>query len=192
MIRAGVDAQSDPVALEGKELNVPSGSTLLLDGRPLTLPAATLDRPHLLQVMSTADGAMRQVEWIQGNAIPERFIVEAGSTAPLTAEELRPSPEEEDLFQVTTVKRVRPKAKTPLMLVGGATGLAAGGLYMMSSQYRGDFESAKTTEQLEQAARMTNAMVVASGLTLVVGVGVEFAGIRLGFTGTGIQLGRAL
>jgi hypothetical protein len=193
MAKARVEAQSSPVAVEGMQLNIPSGSSLLLDGRPLTLPEATQDRPHLVQVVSTADGTIRQVDLIQGNTLPGRLLAKAGSTAPLDPEDLSPSPlAEEDLFKVTKVQRVRPKAKTPLMLAGGATGLAAGGLYMMSNRYRDDFQSATTTMDLEQAAKMTNLMVVASGLTLAAGLSVEFAGMRLGFSGSGVQLGRPL
>jgi hypothetical protein len=195
MATARNDAQQAPVAVLGMELKTPSGSTLFIDGRKLTQPAVTTNRPHLLQVVADSDKSIRQVMIIDGNAIPPRFLVEEGSTGPVeTEQELanRTGDEEEDLFKVTNVQRVRPKAKTPLMLAGGATGLAAGGVYLLSTRFRDDFEGAQTTADLEQSAKMTNAMVIVSGLTLAVGISVEFAGIRLGWTGTGVAIGRAL
>jgi hypothetical protein len=195
MARARNDAQDGPVLLEGMELNTPSGSTLYLDGRKLTRPALTTNRPHLLQVVAENDKSVRQVMLIDGNAIPERFLVAQGSTGPAESSDGSgdsSSGEEEDLFKVTTIQRVRPKAKTPLLLAGGATGLAAGGFYLLSSRFRDDFESAQTSADLEQNAKMTNVMVIVSGVTLAAGLGVEFAGIRLGWTGAGVSIGRAL
>ena len=95
-----------------------------------------------------------------------------------------------DLFQVTTVKRLRPKAKTPLMLLGGATALGAGGLYLVSNRYNNAFYSASTTAELEEAARKANTMVLLSAVTLAAGWGSNSAGIRLGWSGHGAMIGR--
>jgi hypothetical protein len=192
MAKARAEAQTSPVTIEGMELNIPSGSRLLMDGRNLTRPEATADRPHLLQVVAESDDSVRQVLLIEGYAIPERFLVAAGSTEPVSDGGTQALTLEEDLFRVSTIERVRPKAKTPLMVAGGATGLAASGLYILSNRYRTDFEAAGTTEALEKSARMTNTMVLLTGITLAAGLGVEFAGVRMGVSGAGISIGRSL
>ena len=149
-----------------------------------------MNRPHLLQIVAESDDSVRQVTVIEGNAIPNRYI---GDVDPATARESSPGAQTlddgSDLFQVTTVKRLRPKAKTPLMLLGGVTALGAGGLYLMSNRYNNSFYAASTTADLEDFARKANTMVMLSAATLAVGVGVEFAGIRLGMTGHGAMVG---
>lgn len=68
------NAQAEGALVEGKELVIPSGSAMLLDGRSLVEARATVDRPHLLQsaVVNSrhADGT-----WLfEGNAFPEEVL----------------------------------------------------------------------------------------------------------------------
>ena len=80
MAELRAEQDNDPVVLDGKSLNIPSGSRILIDGRPLTSPEATLNRPHLLQVVADSDDSVRQVSVIEGNAIPERYLGDLGPT----------------------------------------------------------------------------------------------------------------
>lgn len=184
-------AGSDPVVLEGKELALPSGSTLYLDGRKLTRPEATVDRPHLLQVIAESDGSVRQAFLIDGNAIPAQYLRDAGdAVAAADKGEKGDKGGHQPNYDLSVVKvqRVRPAAKTPLMISGGVIALAAGGIYGASFATRNQFDAASTTADLERTQRLTNTLVVASGATLLVGLGVEYAGIMLGATGNGFRV----
>ena len=180
------------VAVAGKVLNEPAGSKLMLDGKPLTKPAATTDRPHLLQVVGS-DNTVRQVFLIEGNAIPEPFLraEEAAAVALATTGKkdknapVRADPN--DPYAVQKIQRVRPKAKTPLMIAGGAIALGSAGIYGASFATRSSFDAATTTKDLEHYRSLTNTLVIAAGTTFAVGIGVEYAAIII--DGNGPALG---
>jgi hypothetical protein len=195
-LRVHFDAQRqtaavDPEPIPGFELNVPAGSALILDGRPLSEPAATMARPHLFQVISSDDGSVRQSFLIVGNQIPEAFLkpeAAAPVSEPVSGREGRRSgrggeavgEEVIDGFRVVTVQRVRPPSKTPMMLAGGAGLLVGGGLYALSYRTHQDFAAATTTNDLLRYQSLTNSLVVASGAMIAVGVGVGYAGVMMG------------
>ncbi|HCH63906.1 MAG TPA: hypothetical protein DFR83_13960 [Deltaproteobacteria bacterium] len=172
-LRRAFDAQrgaatEDPVALDGKALAPPSGATLKIDGRPLTESSATLDRPHILMVVGT-DRVAREVFLIEGNEIPDQFLTDGDAVA-----DEAPAA---DLYAAKKVERVRPPAKTPLMVTGGALAVVGGALYGTSFATRSQFYSAKTTADLDKYRSLTNTLVVAAGTTLALGIGVEYVGI---------------
>ncbi len=181
-LRRAFDAQrpaaSDaPVALEGRELAVPAGAKLKLDGKRLTEAAATLDRPHLLLVVGE-DAQVRQVIVIEGNAIPEQFLQSgAAPVAAATTKKPTNTPNPDDPYAEVKVARVRPPAKTPLMLSGGVLALAGGAIYATSFSTRAKFDAATTTADLDRYRRLTNTLVVSAGATVALGLGVEYVGI---------------
>ncbi len=161
-------ATVQPVPLDGKAIAPPAGGKLKLDGRDLTEPSATLDRPHILMVVG-ADRVASQVFLIDGNAIPEKFLTEGSGPA----EEVNP----EDQYAAKKVERVRPPAKTPLMVSGGALALVGGALYGTSFATRNKFYAANSAADLEKYRGLTNTLVVAAGTTFALGVGIEYVGI---------------
>jgi tetratricopeptide (TPR) repeat protein len=172
-LRRAFDAQRNaatepPVALAGKTLAPPSGGKIKLDGRELDEPAATLDRPHILMVVGD-DRVARQVFLIEGNEIPAQFLGEGEAVA----SDEKP----EDLYAARTVERVRPPAKTPLMVTGGALALVGGALYGTSFATRSQFYEATTPADLDKYRNLTNTLVIAAGASLAIGVGVEYVGI---------------
>lgn len=201
-LRGNFDAQRntavvDPEPVVGFELNVPAGSELVLDGLTLDEPAATMGRPHLLQVVSIADGSVRQAFIIEGNEIPETYLkVESAAIATADTDGGRrgrrdqPQLGEEviDGFRVVTVQRVRPPAKTPMMLAGGAGVLIGGGLYAVSFMTNQDFYAASTTDDMLRYQSLTNTLVIASGAMVAVGVGVGYAGVMMD-GGPGVVVG---
>jgi hypothetical protein len=166
-------AGASPVAIEGKELVAPAGSKLLLDGRALDEAAATTDRPHLLQVVGN-DNTVRQVFLIDGNAIPDQYLQDQDPSAAV-ADVTAP----EDEYAVQSIKRVRPPLKTPLMITGGVVALGAGALYGASFATKAKFEAATTQADMIKHRTTTNTLVIASGVTLAVGLGVEYTAIIL-------------
>lgn len=190
-VRSGLSV--DPVAVEGKELALPAGSQLMLDGRKLKRPEATLDRPHLLQVVAESDGSIRKAFLIDGNAIPPEYLTD--SAAAVAVADLGDGKKADGTHQpnydlaVVKVKRVRPKAKTPLMITGGVVALAGVGVYGATFATRSQFDSATTTADLERYQSLTNTLVIVSGATVAVGLGVEYAGIMLGAGGGGFKVG---
>lgn len=184
--------------LEGKVVNLPAGSTLALDGRPLTEAAATSDRPHIVQQIAV-DRTVRGTWLIEGNAIPEKFLRGADAVAAAPAEEPTKGKKGKkgkdaaaltqptEGLQVQTVERLRPPEKTPLLIAGTLGILGAGGVYAASYFARQEFDAANTTDELDQTRTTTNALVLASGGVLLVGVGVGYWGIVLdGGAGIGV------
>lgn len=185
----------EPVKVEGKILAQPAGSTFAMDGRPLTAAAATPDRPHVLQQIATADRSVRGTWVIEGNAIPEQLLQDAVVAGPTAEEEQKAAKEKkkagpvaktEKIAQVEytdsgaiKVERMRPPEKTPLLIVGATAIAAAGGLYAATFATRAEFEASGTTKELVQTQTMTNALVLASGGALLVGLGIGYWGVVL-------------
>ncbi len=178
-------ADAPEALVDGMTLMVPEGSVLFLDGEYITRPSATMERYHLLQHISDADGHLGT--WIiTGNAFPEQFL-EAGEieeegeddggkkkkrgkvadNAPYAAED------------ITVVDRVAPRGKKPAIAVGILGVLAAGGAYTGSYFTRQSFNTSVTSDDLTKYRRFTNGLVVASGGLLVVGLGVGWWGVAL-------------
>jgi hypothetical protein len=183
-----------PARIEGKDLNIPAGSHFLLDGRPLSAPAATPDRYHLLQQVADAGGV--RASWvITGNGFPDRVLAEQVASLNEVKEEATKEKEKKKKEKkkgepqqlsggyttddVVTIQRERPPLKTPMLILGGVGVLAAGGLYAASYPAAASFEAAKTQEELDAARSRTNLLVVASVGTLAAGVGMEWFGIVL-------------
>ena len=134
-LRGHFDAQrataaAEPERLDGMQILAPAGATLLLDGRPLKEAAATGGRPHLLQVVSPEDRSVRQSFLIEGAAIPETFLQSAAvASTPADVSDGRKRNSggrggntqvlDEIAYgdiRVVQIQRVRPPAKTPLMV----------------------------------------------------------------------------
>lgn len=188
-------ANATPERIPGKVINKPAGSTITIDGRPLADAAATVDRPHVIQQVGS-DRGVRGSWLIEGNAIPAQFLRDEMAPATAEAAPTTKAPKKKknadsttntDGLQVQSVQRLRPAEKTPLM-IGGIVGiLGAGGVYAASFATRSQFDQATTTEDLESTRTMTNALVVASGGVLLVGLGVSYWGIILdGGGGVGV------
>lgn len=190
-VRGALD--TEPVLLAGKELQLPAGAELWLDGRLVKRPEATLERPHLLQVVATSDGTIRKALVIDGNAFPGEYLRDAAMAAvvPDTPEEKTDPGTHQPNYDlaVVQVKRVRPAAKTPLMVAGGVVALAGVGVYGATFATRNQFNAATTTADLERYQSLTNTLVLVSGATVAVGLGVEYAGIMLGSGGGGFRIG---
>ena len=154
---------------------------------------STHGRPHLLQVVATSDGTIRTAHLVDGNAFPEEYLTEAAVAAVVTPEtepKKDPGAHQPNYdLAVVQVKRVRPAAKTPLMVAGGVVALAGAGLYGATFATRDQFRNATTTADLERYQSLTNTLVLVSGATVAVGLGVEYAGIMLGAGGGGLRLG---
>ena len=172
------------------------GARLLVDGRPAPAPAATLDRPHVVQRVTGA-GADTKLEaaWlVDGNLFPAELLAAPVATvAPPSLPDPHASPPDtaDDLgFSSVAAVRERPPAKTPLLLVGAAGVVAAGGVYALSWDARQDFDAATTSADLRRLRDRTNTFVLASGATLVVGVGIGTWGVALDGGGRAVVSGR--
>ena len=183
----GERAKSDtpPVQVEGMRLLVPEGSVLLLDGRPLDRAAATVERYHVLQHFSDAEGHLQS--WIiNGNGVPPQFM-EEGEEASQAEEEVAKKKSKGKVAadapyaaeDITVIDRVAPKGKKAAIAMGFVGALAAGGAYAGSYFTRQSFDSANSEDDLIRYRRMTNGLVVASGGLLVVGLGVGWWGVAL-------------
>ncbi len=184
-----------------------------VDGSLVGSPRATVGRPHVFQsrtgdAVSTwvIEGNAFPAAAVQAVAPPEPVAAVTTGKAPKEraprAEpeprperepkaEKEPKPEKERKAKDPSkakddggfYQRKRPKEKTPLMIIGGATMLGAGGLYYWSSVTRKGFDESETREDMDKFKRATNNLVIASGAVLAVGAGVLTWGIILDDTG---------
>jgi len=104
--------------------------------------------------------------------------------APKEKEEKEPKAAKEKKAAVATnsdgsLKRKRPKEKTPLMIAGGVILGAAGGVYYMAGQKRGDFNGSNDIDEIDQLQGQINRLVIASGAVAAVGAGTLTWGIIL-------------
>lgn len=171
--------EAAPVRAAGVELL--AEGKVYLDGRRLVLPEVTGDRPHLVQHVDD-DG--RVTTWrIDRPSLPEGLLVEPAPEEPVApvkgnrkAVAVAPTAAPEALpgqgYSVIQVARNRPPAKTPLMVVGSVGVLAAGGVYGLALWSRSEFDAADTSVEAAALRTRTNALVIASGGTLLAGLGV--------------------
>ncbi len=162
------------VEVPEKAIDIDSGTKLWLDGRKLTEAAATVDRPHVLLLANSDDRVVQERHLIEGNAIPDKYLGEiqepknSGSA---------------DIFAVTKVQRERPRGKTPLLILGGATLAASAGMYGATfgtnAQFQDAVKSAKPSSELESIRAKNNTLVVSSLLLGGVGAGLTFTGVML-------------
>jgi len=180
-----------PVQIEGMALNPPAGSSLLIDGRPLESAAATPDRFHLVQQVSSSNRAVRASWLVMGNALPAQLLLEE-SLSRNEAKDLEQASDtagkgrrkDEEVLaggytesEVTPIARERPRAKVPLLAAGSVGLLAAGGIYASSFSTQAQFNDATTTEDLLAAQQLTNTLIIASGGALLMGAGVGVWGV---------------
>lgn len=194
-------AFADKVPMAGVSFSVPAGASVLLDGRPVTKAEATLDRPHLVQIVG-ADQVVQQAFLIDGNQFPAE-LVKSNAVAAVTTTETKKSKDKKpsekkdtkevpvsspDDYSVVKIERVRPPAKTPLLVLGGAGMLAGGALYALSFGAHADFDAATNTEELSAARSRTNGLVLGSVGALAAGVGIGYVGVILD-AGPGVMIG---
>lgn len=167
-------ALAEPVTVQGKVL----AGEVLLDGRRLTAPSATPGRPHIVQLVGV--GSV-QTWKIEGAAFPESLVVDP--TATVAVEEPKKGKKGEVAatstttpatsgYDVVQIERQRPPAKTPLLIAGVVGMAAAGGVYGLAWMSHGQFEESTTTADVESLQARTNALVLASGGTLLLGIGI--------------------
>jgi hypothetical protein len=210
-IASNLDTAS--VAVEGKKIRIPKTGRLIMDGRPLMEAEASLGRPHMVQQIS-ADNKVVETWVFEGNQFPERLVKpdfeqdESGPALVIGEEPTKDKQRRKDKNKgqsdgevaisttpvattgddVVMVERIRPPMKTPLLLIGGAGLLGAGGTYAASYLMHQRFQDATTTDQANQLRSTTNALVLASGGIAAVGLGLGYWGVLLdGSYGIGIH-----
>ena len=174
------------VNIEGRVLAAPDDGILTLDGRPWTVAAATPDRNHLLQLL-TSTGEVRRSWVIIGNEFPESFVVEASeSVSEVTSMTEtgvgvidRDLPAGYLLSDITSVQRVRPNLKTPSLIGGGAGLIAAMTMYAGTFLSQSMFNNATSEEDMLSMRGLNNTLVLASGGLVVVGSAVTWWGVTM-------------
>jgi hypothetical protein len=183
-------------------LNIPAGSTLTLDGRPLLVPSATLDRFHVIQQVGS-DKAVRAVWLIAGNEFPEVLLRAQSGPAPAQTKKPKDKPAEatanatqggSSTAQPRAVTRTRPPEKTPLLIAGGTALLGAGALYGVAALQERAFHPAsmdqltfQNPEEVDQAGATINALIMSAGGLAVVGLGVGYWGVIIDDGGLGVR-----
>lgn len=164
-----------PVPVDGMMLRSPEGTMFYLDGRPLREAKATPDRPHILFIASETDRHIISRFLIDGNQFPQQFL--ATEQVAKKSKKTKEATSAEDMFAVQTVKRVRPKSKTPLLASSIATFAVAGGVYGYTYSTNSQFYEARDLATKDTLRATNNALVVTSIALGVAGVGVGYAGV---------------
>ena len=188
-------AKAPPVPMEGVVFRLGEGESLTIDGRPLTSPAARVERPHLVQHVGP-DGKVVAAWVIDGNNFPADVIEEQSNRAKkAVAKQQKKKKKSEQEPQrkvsaegddVVVMQRIRPAAKTPLIAVGGAGVLASGALYYASMASQSEFYAATTTDDVVALQSATNRLVLLSAGLGVAAVGVGSWGVMLHGSGLGL------
>lgn len=163
----------EPQPIEGMALRSPEGTVFYLDGRPLKEAKATIDRPHILFIASATDRHIISRFLIDGNQFPQQFL----AAQEVTKKNKKNQQTEEDMFAVQTLKRVRPKSKTPLMVSSLATFAVAGGVYGYTFSTNAQFYEARDLATKDSLRATNNALVITSAVLGVAGIGVGYAGV---------------
>lgn len=166
------DAVVDIVHIEGKQLTSPEGTVVYVDGRVWKESGLTPDRPHIVFIASRADRHIISRFTIDGNQLPELVLKKA---APVKKKNQEISAE--DMFAVTEIKRLRPPAKTPLLISSLATLGAAGGVYGYTFTTNQQFFDANTTANKDALRKKNNGLLVTSIAIGTLGLGVGYAGM---------------
>jgi len=187
-------AKDPPVPMEGVVFRLGEGESLTIDGRPLTSPAARVERPHLVQHVGP-DGKVLGAWVIDGNKFPADVIEEQSARAKkaVAKQQKKKKSEKEPQRKVSAegddvvvIQRIRPAAKTPLIAVGGAGVLASGALYYASMASQSEFYAATTTDDVVALQAATNRLVLLSAGLGVAAVGVSSWGVMLHGSGLGL------
>ena len=150
--------------IEGKELRIPEGTKLYVNGILSTDAAIGIQQyNHAYLVSEIANRKVIQARYYFSDDFPQELLKEAS---------------EEKVYDgsVMDVDRLRPPEKTPLMIVGGVSALIAAGLYGYTFKTNQDFEAAVTPEDLRSIQSFNNNLVISAGV-------VGFLGFGLGYTG---------
>lgn len=143
-----------------------------IDGKESSEPKGRPGHRHLVQ--RELDGAVRG--WVVlGDAFPSDTTARA-----------RPARSDDASSAVqtkhpVTVQRVRPKAKTPLMIAGGALAAAGGGLlvgHIMESR-RFDTFTPESADDISRQVVLTNGLAVAAAAMFAAGAGTLTWGVVL-------------
>ena len=163
----------EPKPIDGMALRSPEGTVFYLDGRPLKEAKATVDRPHILFIASATDRHIISRFMIDGNQFPQQFL----AAEEVTKKSKKNQHTEEDMFAVQTLKRVRPKSKTPLLVSSLATFAVAGGVYGYTFTTNAQFYEARDLATKDSLRATNNALVITSAVLGVAGIGVGYAGV---------------
>ena len=168
----------------GEPVTAPRGfveGKYYLDGKSISAPAATADRPHLLQQDA---GGIRS--WlVEGAAFPDAVLQPEQVAAATPTKTKAPKAEKPKKGVPTpsptgTYVRQRPPEKTPLIIGGATIVLGAGAMYGGAILSRQKFDGIEDSEDdLRRAQLTTNRLYLGSIALLAVGVGTTTWGIIL-------------
>ncbi len=159
------EAIAEPEILEGQTLNLPEGTKLYVDGRPMERPEITKGRPHIAFLVSTATEQI-QARYLYEDEFPAALLKEGSSEEVLE-------------MGIIDVERIRPPSKTPLMVIGGLSTLTAIGLYGYTFKTNQDFENATTEEDMRNIQSVNNGLVITAGVVGIVGFGLGYTGVLI-------------
>lgn len=142
-----------------------------LDGRPIEVPEASVERNHLYQRVLDETYTFL----VEGNAFPPEAF---GAVKP--AEEVPDDPVVTDVKlpdAVVVKQKAWPAERVVLVSAGAASLAASGALYGLSAGTRANFDASNTVEDMDKYQSSTNTLVIASGATGAAGVGMLGFGV---------------
>ena len=157
--------------VEGKLLQVPAGTKLYLNGNLITSSDFSKGQYNYAYLISEVGGNIQ---------VQARFSFE--DTFP---EEILKNDDGSELYDASMQKvdRIRPPEKTPLMILGGVTTLAAVGLYGYTFKTNQDFEAATTPDDMRSIQSLNNNLIISAGVVGFVGFGLGYTGVLIDSNG---------
>ena len=161
--------EKQPVS--GKLLQVPAGTKLYINGNLVTTTDYSRGQYNYAFLISEVGDNLQ---------VQARFSFE--DTFP---PELLKSDDGSQVYDASMQKvdRIRPPEKTPLMIMGGVTTLAAMGLYGYTFKTNQDFEAATNPDDMRNIQSLNNNLIITAGVVGFVGFGLGYTGVLIDSNG---------
>ena len=158
--------RNEKTVIEGQSLQVPAGTKLYLNGNLISNAEFSKGQYNFAYLLSeVGDNVQVQARFPFQDTFPEALLKEGM----------------DDIYDASLKKvdRIRPPEKTPLMILGGVSTLAAIGLYSYTYKTNQDFDSATTPDDLRNIQSFNNNLIITSGVVGFIGFGLGYTGVLI-------------
>ena len=164
-------SRQEKQGVEGKLLQIPAGTKLYLNGNLVSSSEFSKGQyNHAYLLSEVGDNIQVQARFSFEDNFPEELLkVDDGS----------------DVYDASMKKvdRIRPPEKTPLMILGGVTTIAAAGLYGYTFKTNQDFEAATNPDDMRSIQSLNNNLIITAGVVGFVGFGLGYTGVLIDSNG---------
>ena len=165
------EKRQEKAAVEGKLLQVPAGTKLYLNGNLVNGTEFSKGQYNYAYLISeVGDNLQVQARFSFEDSFPSELLKDDDGSELYDA-------------SMKKVERIRPPEKTPLMILGGVTTLAAVGMYGYTFKTNQDFEAATNPDDMRSIQSLNNNLIISAGVVGFVGFGLGYTGVLIDSNG---------